>query len=94
MLDRHVYHNGLNGKGLPTEIYYIDSTIFGPSYEYNAQNNRNESMGEANAITALTQILIDEYAILTPFRDQQKLLISKRIPKHSIFTIFKDSKRQ
>ncbi len=94
VLDRHVYHNGLNGKGLPTEIYYIDSTSFGPNYEYNAQNNRNESMGEANAITALTQILIDEYAILTPFRDQQKLLISKRIPKHSVFTIHKSQGKE
>lgn len=94
VLDKHVYHNGLKGVGLPTEIYYIDSTNFGLNYQYNPQDNRNENIGEANAIAILIQTLMDEYAILTPFKDQQKLLISKHIPKHSVFTIHKSQGKE
>lgn len=94
ILDKHVYHNGLRGEGLPTEIYYIDSAKFGPNYQYNPQNPRNENMGEANAIAALTYMLTDDYAILTPFRDQQKLLISKHISRHNIFTIHKSQGKE
>lgn len=94
VLNKHVYNNGLCGVGMPTEIYYVNSTKFGQSYTYNKQNPSNENIGEANAIILLTRTLMDNYAVLTPFRDQQKLLIKKGINKNNVFTIHKSQGKE
>lgn len=94
VLNTHVYHNGLCGVGMPTEIYYVDSTKFGQNYTYNQQNPSNENIGEANAIISLARTLNDNYAVLTPFRDQQKLLIKKGIHRNHVFTIHKSQGKE
>ncbi len=94
VLDKHVYCNGLRGVGLPTELYYIDSLMFGPNYQYNPHNPRNENLGEVNAIIMLIRTMSDNYAILTPFRDQQRLLVAKGANKHNVFTIHKSQGKE
>ncbi len=94
VLDKHVYLSGLKGIGQETEIYYIDSTKFGETYKYNSINNRNESQGEAQAIMNLIRHDIKDYAILTPFKHQQQLLISKGISRNHVFTIHKSQGRE
>ncbi len=89
VLDKHIYLNGLKGVGLQTEIYYIDSSKFGVSYQYSKTNNRNENHGEAKAIAEIIKTGIVNYAVLTPFRDQQKLLINSGIHRNHVFTIHK-----
>lgn len=90
ILDKYVYLNGLKGLGLPTQIYYVDSVNFGKGYE---NQGRNTNEGEANAI----KFFIDskkDYAILTPFRDQQQLLIQKGIQRNRVFTIHKSQGKE
>lgn len=94
VLNKHVYHNGLCGVGMPTEIFYVDSMRFGQGYTYNQQNPTNENIGEANATILLTRTMSNNYAVLTPFRDQQKLLRKKGINKNNVFTIHKSQGKE
>ncbi|RDU70724.1 hypothetical protein CQA66_07750 [Helicobacter aurati] len=92
ILDGHVYCNGLQGKGEQTEIYFIDSKQYGKPYHY-ATSSNNENIAEANAIMTIINDFAD-YAVLTPFRDQQKLLLRKGVPRNRVFTIHKSQGKE
>ncbi|RDU67651.1 hypothetical protein CQA53_01220 [Helicobacter didelphidarum] len=93
ILDRHIYLNGLRGVGLSTQIYYIDSAYLGKQYQYN--HGRNESEGEADVIQMLVQSYnFKDYAVLTPFRHQQHLIVRKGVPRNRVFTIHKSQGKE
>ncbi|STQ86000.1 hypothetical protein LS73_002330 [Helicobacter muridarum] len=92
ILDRYVYHNNLRGVGKETQIYFIDSKVYGQGYSYIASSN-NESLAEANAILSIARNL-GEYAVITPFKDQQKLLVRKGLQRSRVFTIHKSQGKE
>ncbi|RDU60366.1 AAA domain-containing protein [Helicobacter sp. MIT 14-3879] len=92
ILDKYIYHNGLQGRGATTEVYYIDSKSYGEKHQYGVSQH-NESIAEANAIVNIIRDFRD-YGVLTPFRDQQKLLIAKGIPRNHVFTIHKSQGKE
>lgn len=93
ILNHHVYFNGLSGMGLPTQIYYIDSTQFGRTYQHG--DERNESQAEAKAISSmLTKARLKDYAVLTPFRHQQQLIIKHGNIRTKVFTIHKSQGKE
>lgn len=91
ILDSHIYHNGLKGKQENTQIFYIDCP--------NAIIEDKQNITEARAIAALTKELdkqkspflsqndFSDFAIITPFIKQKKLLSDCGVPYRRIWTI-------
>ena len=91
ILDSHIYHNGLKGKQENTQIFYIDCP--------NAIIEDKQNITEARAIAALTKGLdkqkssflsqndFSDFAIITPFIKQKKLLSDCGVPYRRIWTI-------
>lgn len=89
ILDSYVYFNGLRGLGEDTKIYYVDSEAY---YKY---QSGNENHGEAIAIKRIAAGMNKEdYAVLTPFRAQQALLVKSGIKRGRVFTIHKSQGRE
>lgn len=90
ILDSHIYHNGLKGKQENTQIFYIDCP--------NAIIEDKQNITEARAIAALTKELdkqkpalsqndFSDFAIITPFIKQKKLLSDCGVSYRRIWTI-------
>lgn len=91
ILDSHIYHNGLKGKQENTQIFYIDCP--------NAIIEDKQNITEARAIATLTkeldkqkspflsQIDFSDFAIITPFIKQKKLLSDCGVSYRRIWTI-------
>lgn len=91
ILDSHIYHNGLKGKQENTRIFYIDCP--------NAIIEDKQNITEARAIAALTKELekqkapflsqndFSDFAIITPFIKQKKLLSDCGVSYRRIWTI-------
>ena len=91
ILDSHIYHNGLKGRQENTQIFYIDCP--------NAIIEDKQNITEARAIAALTKELdkqkspflsqndFSDFAIITPFIKQKKLLSDCGVPYRRIWTI-------
>lgn len=94
LLDSCVYHIGLRGQELPTEILYIDSGKAAPIV-----SKQYQSASEAAAIARLAPRLLQQeakllrkdcFAILTPFRLQRKAILQacpQLRNKDKVFTI-------
>lgn len=90
ILDSHIYHNGLKGKQENTQIFYIDCP--------NAIIEDKQNITEARAIATLTKELdkqksplsqndFSDFAIITPFIKQKKLLSDCGVSYRRIWTI-------
>lgn len=93
ILDSHIYRNGLKGTGQNTQIFYIDCP--------NAIIEDKQNITEAHAIaTLIKQIdkglckdfgfldgIQSDFAIITPFIRQKKLLSECGVPYRHIWTI-------
>lgn len=91
ILDVHIYHNGLKGKQENTQIFYIDCP--------NAIIEDKQNITEARAIATLTKELdkqknsflsqndYSDFAIITPFIKQKKLLSDCGVSYRRIWTI-------
>lgn len=91
ILDSHIYHNGLKGRQENTQIFYIDCP--------NAIIEDKQNITEARAIATLTKELdnqkspflpqndFSDFAIITPFIKQKKLLSDCGVPYLRIWTI-------
>ncbi|RAX58948.1 hypothetical protein CCZ01_01790 [Helicobacter monodelphidis] len=89
ILDHFIYHANLHGLQEATEIFYIDSgTNVIKDREYS-------SLNEAQSIAVLTQSLkMQDFGIITPFRQQQKLLYSTCTHLRGLERIFTIHKSQ
>lgn len=90
ILDSHIYHNGLKGKQENTQIFYIDCP--------NAIIEDKQNITEARVIATLTKELdkqksplsqndFSDFAIITPFIKQKKLLSDCGVSYRRIWTI-------
>ena len=91
ILDSHIYHNGLKGKQENTRIFYIDCP--------NAIIEDKQNITEARTIATLTKELdkqkspflsqsdFSDFAIITPFIKQKKLLSDCGVSYRRIWTI-------
>lgn len=87
VLDRFIYKNSLRGLGSKSSIYFIDSGKYIPV------DKKNESLNEAIVIKDIIKHFRD-YAVITPFRDQVRLLCSQNIDRGRVFTIHTSQGRE
>lgn len=81
ILDEHIYKNGLRGIEKYTELFYIDS-------KSETSDEKHTNLAEAKNALELSRLFRDEdYAILTPFVKQKKLMIEIGIPRDKVWTI-------
>lgn len=80
ILDKYIYHIGLQGNGAQMELYALDS---GAKRESEAHISETEANMCVNLSVKLGS---DEYAIITPFV-KQRALISRKLPRAKVFTI-------
>lgn len=81
ILDEHIYKNGLCGIETHTELFYIDS-------KFKPDDEKHTSLAEAKNAFELSRLFRSEnYAILTPFVRQKKLMIEIGIPRDKVWTI-------
>ena len=88
VLDMHVYRVGLRGLGKDAQVYFVDSRAYGLACD----GTKNESHGEANAISRIVGDFKD-YAVITPFRHQRAFL-KKFVPNERLFTIHRAQGRE
>lgn len=81
ILDKHIYHIGLEGNGSQMELFVIDSG------SKDKTEMRLVSENEAKVCERLCQRLSgEEYAVITPFKKQRERL-ARSINKERVFTI-------
>lgn len=85
ILNEHIYQNGLRGKDEESGLYFLDTS------KLNTQNikhngEKNISLAEVVGVKQVFNSRFD-WAVITPFVNQRKILIRNGLPYDKVFTI-------
>ncbi|WP_051420683.1 AAA domain-containing protein [Helicobacter pametensis] len=87
LLDEFVYQNGLKGRAIESEVYYLDCSSLSLESLRGEVDSRHISPKEIQGIKTILSSMSGSYAIITPFVKQRQALIYNGVPYDRVFTI-------
>ncbi|RDU69012.1 hypothetical protein CQA62_04020 [Helicobacter cholecystus] len=85
ILDAYIYKNGLKGMPQESELYFLDVANL-PTHTLKHQEEKNINLSEVAGVKQIYNSRYD-WAVITPFVNQRKLLIRNGLPYDKVFTI-------
>ena len=85
ILDACIYKNGLRGNSYESALYFLDVANL-PTHTIRYKEEKNINLAE---VVGVKQVYSSKYdwAVITPFVNQRKLLIRNGLPYDKVFTI-------